>query len=456
MVAPFIPADLKLRDLRVATADESGRIRARTAPLDISAVSQEGVYVMDVRDAEGATAGSRVACGTFDPRRLELDLSLEIDRHMKRGDAAPILALLDLQPDWQAQGQVQAKGELSGPVTRPRQLKYRASGSLRGWELTQGETTVARSLDTELSLNNRAMRFRDIRGEAFGGAITGYFEADLPVNERAEYRGATRFVGLELSQIERVFSDDSSRKGKLSGDYRFRLLGDDWNELRARANAVLEDGNIGGDDPFGRLLTAILDHIGVPGVPTASDAVGVFNMEGPLVTVERGALVGPVVGLEIEPGGKINLETKHVDLFIVGVAFREVQDLLMKVPVVNLVLQLRTDLTRLRLKGNWTASPLRLIDPQPVTTVRKATAQLLKGAAKEGGNLTDEVLELFGVRHGRSSRSAPDTSSELQQWNLPPLPEAFPKTPETGPKEGDSSDAGAQVPVGRVPLQPAD
>jgi hypothetical protein len=111
-----------------------------------------------------------------------------------------------------------------------------------------------------------------------------------------------------------------------------------------------------------------------------------------------------MLAIKAEPGGTINLESGDLDMYVVGVGWRQFHGVASRLPVVRLFVDIKDKLVRLRVKGNWSGPRDKMITKQPVGDVGEATLGFFKGVIDEGGHLGKTVLDTLGFR--RKSRNA--------------------------------------------------
>jgi hypothetical protein len=75
----------------------------------------------------------------------------------------------------------------------------------------------------------------------------------------------------------------------------------------------------------------------------------------------------------------------------------QIDIILKRIPVVQIVANLKDKLTRLRVKGNWSDPPAKLITKEPISDIKDATVGFLQDVAKTGGQFSQGMLKGFGV-----------------------------------------------------------
>jgi len=151
-------------------------------------------------------------------------------------------------------------------------------------------------------------------------------------------------------------------------------------------------------------VTKIVLRPGAPASQGVSDLSAAVNLSRGVVTIRRARVANPISALEIEPGGTINLLTRELNFYVFGVSLNVLRDVLLDIPVANLLVNLKDKLVRLHVEGPWTAPTDKLIRKEPVGDVAAGTMDFFRGVAKAGGQLTSDVLkgigELFALPAG--------------------------------------------------------
>jgi hypothetical protein len=122
-----------------------------------------------------------------------------------------------------------------------------------------------------------------------------------------------------------------------------------------------------------------------------SDAEVVFKLSGPQMIIKRGRLSNSFSAIEAEPGGRVNLQNRQIDMFVVAMPLKDLDKLIKKIPVVNWFARAKDKLIRLRLKGDWSQPANKLISKQPIKDVKEGTIEFFRAIIESGGQITDKI-----------------------------------------------------------------
>jgi len=235
--------------------------------------------------------------------------------------------------------------------------------------------------------------------------LKGKIEADIvkrdPPDAPAEYDGKFATDALDLVSLMQTLGLPRERaRGQLTLDYRFAYRGGDG--LRGNGMFLIDDADL----LHVPIITHILERIKLPvgqGL-SKSDAGGVFSNKGAVVTFREARLANAVSAMETEPGGAVNLQTEHLDFYVIVVPIEGARKLLKSIPIINLFVHLRDRLTRVHVEGRWSDPPATLIRVEPVKDVRDATLGFLRDMVHTGGEFSrqanQDLRNLFSAMTG--------------------------------------------------------
>jgi hypothetical protein len=102
----------------------------------------------------------------------------------------------------------------------------------------------------------------------------------------------------------------------------------------------------------------------------------------------------------------VNLGTSEVDTYVVAAPLKQIDDIMQKIPVVNLFVGLKDKLVRLRIKGNWSQPGGVAITKEPMKDVRDGTANFIKGVLDSGGQITQKMLDALNIFSNKPGKDA--------------------------------------------------
>lgn len=202
------------------------------------------------------------------------------------------------------------------------------------------------------------------------------------------FSGDLILTNVNMMEVTRQFQEhDPSRQGRGSASGKLSIRGLDIQSLGGKVVVFMDDV-----EAF-RLpvLSQILTFLRVEN--ETSDFHGTFNLEGLTATIEQARLASRLSALVAEPGGTIVLDQGQMNFYIVAVPLSAVRDLLLKIPLVNLLVNVRDKLTRLQVKGQWDDPAAKLLKVQPIENVEEGTLTFFRDVARSGGQIGGEVVK---------------------------------------------------------------
>lgn len=128
---------------------------------------------------------------------------------------------------------------------------------------------------------------------------------------------------------------------------------------------------------------------------TASDVFVSGSVDSRVITIEQGKLANIMCAFELESGATIDLSTRTVDMYVIAMPFDRIQDLLKTIPIVNVFMNLKDKLTRLRVVGNWEDPPAKLVKATPVTNIKQGTSQFMREVFDGKGQFSRKLFDVF-------------------------------------------------------------
>jgi hypothetical protein len=220
-----------------AEAPVRGRLREeRQVPHErpeAARVSLTGVEL----EGPGVKLGGE-ATATFEPARVRFNLA---------GPYLHLDTLLGAMPE-EAQGTGGAGGEaepLLSPEARKRLRGMDVAGTLRVDTVSKG-SLEAKQVEAVATLQGGELRFSRLRGQVYGGALSGEGTRVALGGPQPTWRLEARLEGLKLGQALQSLSGESPVTGRVRGQLSLEGRGSDWERLRekltGRGEMVVEEG----------------------------------------------------------------------------------------------------------------------------------------------------------------------------------------------------------------------
>ncbi|MFB0525314.1 MAG: hypothetical protein ACETVZ_07210, partial [Phycisphaerae bacterium] len=305
-----------------------------------------------------------------------------------------ILAALNAPEYLQTRGKLTADLKITGCLRKLNGLQATGAVKLDDWIILARDRVVTDSLSMMVKVQGRHLGFEDLKADFCRGHIKGSFYADLKPNEPVEFGGQILAQKVALEELTAALRKTKKvTKGIITLDYSFDNTGKDLKNMRGVGQIFLDDTDISAFPVIPHMFRAI----GLPNYNPLqmSDAAAIFTMSGPTVQIVRARLANRFGALEAEPEGTINMQTGHIDIYVVAVPLESVQAVLKRLPVVNLFMNLRDKLTRLHIKGHWTDPPGKIVTKEPLKDIKEGTINFLKEAANNSGQFGQAILQRF-------------------------------------------------------------
>jgi hypothetical protein len=386
---------LSIRDGSVGVLNHT-ESRLTFDKLLVETAEQKGFYdVFLTRDDPNEQSKIAVQ-GLVNPSSREVKLSLQMNHMARKRQTAAVFAALGV-PDFSAEGRLVADLSIAGDVNKPRRLQSEGAVQLEDWVLASKDTVIGEDLDAFARLDDRHIDINDFNVSLCSGDVNGVFFAQFQPDQPAEFGGRVSARNISLPELTFVLAgpEKKAAKGTVTLRYAFDAKGDYLETLRGEGAVFLDDADM-------TVVPVIPQIFRVAGLDSLdplkmSDAEAVFTTTGPVVTIKSGHIANAFAAIEAEPGGTVNLKTEQVDGHVVVAPLKQIDAIIKRIPVINILGNLKDKLTRLRVKGRWSDPPPTLISKEPIRDIRDATVGFLQDVIKSGGQFSQETLGRVGI-----------------------------------------------------------
>jgi len=384
---------LVVRDMSIGIAErEDSKIACDY--LSLQPAEQEGFY--DILLTYSKPEGPSRIClkGVVNPTSLESRLSLDIDHSVQKRETSVVFAALGM-PQASAEGKLIADLTIAGRLNEPSGLQSTGSVEFDDWVLFIKDRVLVSNLVTVVKIDGQRLNFDKVNAVVCNGPVNGSLYIEAKQNQPIEYGG--QFLGQKMSFVELTSllggPDRKATRGSVTLNYNFTDKGGDLKSLSGEGHIFLDDADV----TVFPIIPYIFRTMGLAELDPLkmSDAQCTFSMAGPIVKIKSAHIANPFGAVEFEPGGTINLQTGHVEMYVMAVPLRQLDILARRIPFADIFFNLKDKLTRFYIKGHWSSPPTKLITKTPIKDVREGTIGFLRDVARNGGQFSQEMLKRF-------------------------------------------------------------
>lgn len=358
---------------------------------------EEQNLLIDLKRAFKKPGEELALSGTVAGRTLEADLTLAMKHAVTREEAAAILAALNVPFFSKAEGKVDVKMGLRGGLGAPSTLSPSGTIALADWSVSSPHAPLVEDLRAEVRFDGRAPAgaVADVSALSCGGQVKAAATVNVLDDGTVRYRGQVQAERVSFDELVKVLSGvQKTRKGTLQFAYAFDGYSRTPGGPAQRGYVYLNNADLA-DVP---LLTGLFQAVGLTQFDAlqATDMEAVFTMKGPVATVSQARLANAVAAIDVESGGQVDIATHHLDLYVIVAPIKQVRDLLTSIPLVKLAMHLKDRLTRLHIRGDWSAPPASLVTQETLKDIGEGTVGFLSAVASTGGRLRKGALKTVG------------------------------------------------------------
>ncbi|MDD5458611.1 MAG: AsmA-like C-terminal domain-containing protein [Phycisphaerae bacterium] len=381
---------LSIRNIFVSLNEDESEL-VSIGNLSLKAQPAGDVYNIELFQPGAESAQPMQICGTINPDTGQVDLKMSADKFVRNEKLDIIRRIVDKNFDFVGQGHVTGDLTVSGNLKDRYSLWPQGSVRFNDWMVTAGQRLAVDKLNAMVTVAPLWIDVNGLSGEFFKGQLAANASAKFNRDALADIKGQIKLINGSLSDIDDLLGKKRFKAGQISARFDFAMNGLDANNVTGKGKIVLDNADI---QAIG-IVSEIFKQVGLRAVsPTSfSDFRARFDFSGPLVTIDRARIANQLTAVEVEKGGKVNLKTKNIDMYIVGIPLKKAESILKNIPVVNLFMSLKDTLVRLRVKGKWDDSPEKLMSKQPVQDIAEGTLDFFKEAGTKGINFGENVVE---------------------------------------------------------------
>jgi hypothetical protein len=165
----------------------------------------------------------------------------------------------------------------------------------------------------KLFFTDDRLKLTDVRGELFGGTMTGNGDVSL-LKARPGHSATLRLAGVDFSRLSKLYFGYDDSKGKMDATCTFTGKGDDATTQRGDGEVSITEGNVFAIPflgPFSEILNKIVPGMGYS---RARKATVAFSMGDGIVTAKDLVIAGN--GFSMYGGGRIWMIEDKIDFDI--------------------------------------------------------------------------------------------------------------------------------------------
>jgi hypothetical protein len=323
--------------------------------------------------------------GDINSEDSQVNVSLNLTKHVKKSLAVEILSLLELPLPFECEGSLSADIVLTGTLDDLGNLQPAGKIMLTNCSVLKGQTVWAEKLNTSVQVNGSHVKVEKWTADSFGGQIEGALDAEIKQKKLTQFHGQIKGSQIQVSGVMGALTDtQKSSEGFLAFDYAFTADQGNLQQMEGHGTNFLEQV----DYQIMPVVDQIVRTVSLRGLKEQRTAhmIGTFDTVGSIVTFQKARLANDWVAIETLPGGTFDLQTGAIDGSVIVAPIKQIHEVLDGTPVVKLFTHLKDQLTCLHVRGNRSDVSNIKITKEPLRDVAKGTLDFFKGVASTGGD----------------------------------------------------------------------
>jgi len=320
---------------------------------------------------------------------------LQLKHTVKKPETALVFATLDI-PNLSAEGKLEADLTISGCLKEPGGLELNGIAVFDEWTVAKNDKIIANNLKTKANMSNGRYAFENISANVLEGNATGSLYAETRQNQPTEFSGQVLAQKMSFVELTSILGGPGKKatKGTVTFNYSFSGKNKDLQNLIGEGQIFLDDADIS----VIPIVPHIFNNIGLSQLDPlkTSDAECTFTTTGPVLTINTAHIANRLAAIKADPGGTINLKTKQINIYVKAVLLKQIDAIIKRIPIVNIIDNIKDKLTRLNIRGNWSDPPSKLIKKEPIKDIKEATVGFLQDVINSGGQITQQMRKKTG------------------------------------------------------------
>ncbi len=281
---------------------------------------------------------------------------------------------------------------LAGPLAQKADGTY----ELRNWSLEAPGGTLSDNLraTVEVRRDERRLIVRDVSAGVGGGRVDGNVILTLDLQKGVSYVGQVRAEGVSMSRFARKFAvSKPPTRGRLEGEVFFSGRNADLYAIGGGGWVFMNDSDVSNFALFGE----VWEFAGLGKIEPLrrSDLLARFRLTGPVMVIQKARLTNSLAAFDAQPGGKIDLYNRRLDMYVIAAALNEIRRVLdlLPIPFLKSTTSFTEKLMRLRIKGRWSDPPGKLIRKEPLKDLQEGFAVFVQQSVRSGGQISRQAVE---------------------------------------------------------------
>ncbi|MCJ7617753.1 MAG: hypothetical protein MUO43_14575 [Desulfobacterales bacterium] len=365
-----------------------------TYTLNVNAEKQDGLYNIRLTQVTSQPDQMFLLTGRINPTNLKADLNIDTKQEFTSSQTDVILALLKVPDAYKTEGRLTAKLYLSGILNQPANLQPLGTVNLSNWNVLYTDQVVVTDFGTLIKYEQNRVDIENLQTNFCKGLVEGVFFVEDIKATPIIINGRVSGEKIDLAQLSNAMGREKKiSKGTGSFSSNFTIAAKDINSLQGHGLVILNDTDMGAFPITPKIFEFM--GLGVGQGKQSADAVTIFSITGPVITIGKARVSTPIGAVRAEPGGTVNAQTGQMDFYVVAAHLEKIEKIIKNVPAAKYIVNLKDKLARLHVEGHWSEPSEKLISKQPLTDIKDATVGFLQNVTANQGQIPQETFDEF-------------------------------------------------------------